>query len=189
MILVQWIDATDNGVQIIETKLPGVYPYDIGLYINTFIPSWSEETPDYDSGFAEAFKVAKNLLEHEIVKRKNLLRAKEIVEEVYKNSSDKRVIVFEKYYPTNGVLAKHKEPLFVVAPKEDGTWFVTGIKDDENSFIWRKYFPKTWAGKRDNDLENASGISGAVFCHRGRFIAVNKTKEGAIEMAKKALED
>lgn len=186
-LLVQWIDATDNGVQIIETKVSGIYPYDIGLYINTFTPSWNEESPDFDGNFAKALQVAKDLLEHEIEKRKNLMSAKVIVEEIYRNSTDKRIIIFDRKYPYNGTLSKHPEPIFIVSPRVEGTWSVNAIRDDDNSFVNRKNFPKSWAGKKGEELEKITEVSGSLFCHSGRFIAVNKTREGAIKMAEIAL--
>lgn len=185
--LIQWIDATDNGVQIIETKIKDVYPYDIGLYLNTFTPSWNEEA-DVDQSFMKAVEIAKNLLKREIEKRKNLIEAGERVEEIYRKTIDKRIITMDRYYPSNNVLAKYPEPLFVVSPKEDGTWFVRGVREDENLFIWRKKFPEKWGGKMGEDLVKVTQIPGSIFCHRDRFIAVNKTKEGAIKMAQIALE-
>ncbi len=188
LVLIQWIDATDNGVQITETKITNVYPYDIGLYLNTFTPSWDEEAPDFDKNFLKALAVAKNLLKYEIDKRKNLMKAREIVEEIYNNSIDKRIIIFDKKYPYNGTLSKHPEPLFVVSPRIEGNWSVSAIRDDDNSFVNRRDFPESWVGKKDENLEKITGVSGSVFCHTGRFIAINKTKEGAILMAKKALD-
>lgn len=48
--------------------------------------------------------------------------------------------------------------------------------------------PESWAGLRDEALENACGVKGAVFVHAVRFIGGHKTKEGAITMARKSLE-
>jgi uncharacterized UPF0160 family protein len=62
-IIVQWIDATDNAVQIIETKVPGVYPYDIGLFFNTFTPDWKEENINIDDVFTHVVKIAKMIFE------------------------------------------------------------------------------------------------------------------------------
>jgi uncharacterized UPF0160 family protein len=46
----------------------------------------------------------------------------------------------------------------------------------------------SWAGLTGQDLSEVAGIEGAVFCHRGLFIAGNTSKEGAVKMAQKALE-
>jgi uncharacterized UPF0160 family protein len=39
----------------------------------------------------------------------------------------------------------------------------------------------------DEALFRVCGIEGAIFCHKGRFISVWKTKEDALKAAEKAL--
>lgn len=48
--------------------------------------------------------------------------------------------------------------------------------------------PAAWRGLRDDDLSKESGIPGGVFVHISGFIGGNLTREGAIAMARKALE-
>ena len=48
----------------------------------------------------------------------------------------------------------------------------------------KKPFPEGWAGQKDEDLEKVSGVSGAKFCHNGRFLCVAENKQSAIELAK-----
>ena len=43
-------------------------------------------------------------------------------------------------------------------------------------------------GVRDSDLEKQSGIPGAIFVHINGWIGGAKTKEGALEMAIKTIE-
>ena len=47
--------------------------------------------------------------------------------------------------------------------------------------------PEEWRGYRDEVLSNITGIDGCVFVHASGFIGGNKTKEGVIKMAEKAL--
>ena len=47
----------------------------------------------------------------------------------------------------------------------------------------RADLPAAWAGLTNHDLEVASGIEGATFCHNGRFIAAAKTRDAALAMA------
>lgn len=56
------------------------------------------------------------------------------------------------------------------------------------SFENRRSLPAAWRGVRDDALSELSGIPGCVFVHAGGFIGGNKTKEGALAMAVKALE-
>ena len=82
------------------------------------------------------------------------------------------------------------EPLFVIYPREvyKNYWAVKAVRNDPKTFINRKDFPKSWAGLRDEELQKISGVSDAIFCHRGLFLAVAKTKEGAIKLAQIAVE-
>ena len=62
------------------------------------------------------------------------------------------------------------------------------VRNDPKTFVNRKDFPKAWAGFGMKNCENITGVSDAVFCHRGLFIAVAKSKEGAIKLAQIAVE-
>lgn len=50
------------------------------------------------------------------------------------------------------------------------------------------FLPEKWAGLRDEELSDVSGIPDCVFLHSGRFIGGNKTEKGALAMASQALE-
>jgi uncharacterized UPF0160 family protein len=186
-ILVQWIDATDNGVEITKTTVPNIYPYDIGLFFNSFIPSWKEGDHNIDKIFKDMVSTAKMVLTREISKRRDLLETRFIVEEVYQKSENKKLIIFDKYYPSREFLSKFPEPLFTIFPRDDGDWAIKTIQNDNHSFSNRKDLPPSWAGKTGEELEKITGVPGSVFCHRGRFMAVAKTKEGILKLAEIAL--
>jgi uncharacterized UPF0160 family protein len=61
------------------------------------------------------------------------------------------------------------------------------VRKDSKSFESKKYLPQEWAGKKDAELAEISGVPDATFCHNARFMAVAKSKEGAIDLAEKAL--
>jgi uncharacterized UPF0160 family protein len=54
-------------------------------------------------------------------------------------------------------------------------------KDDRED---KKKLPEDWGGKRDEELQAVTGVKDAIFCHTGRFIAVAKSFEGIMEMAR-----
>ena len=76
--------------------------------------------------------------------------------------------------------------LFVVHPR-DKDWCLTGIRRADEGFELRADLPASWAGLTNHDLEAASGITGATFCHNGRFIAAAQTREAALAMAEIAV--
>ena len=61
------------------------------------------------------------------------------------------------------------------------------VRDNPHQFKNRKDLPAEWAGLRDAELARVTGVADAVFCHRNRFMAVARTKEGAVALAKLAL--
>ena len=183
--LVQFVDSMDNGVGELRSVAVDALPYTVREIISAFNPGWDEDSLDQDVRFSEAVNFASQALAREIKSTESLLKGKDFVEEAYKKASDKRVIFLEKNYPWDCVLNRFPEPLFVVEPTTNG-WKVYAVKDNPVSFINRKDMPLEWAGKRDAELALVSGVPDAIFCHNRRFIAVAKSKEGAIALARKA---
>ena len=59
---------------------------------------------------------------------------------------------------------------------------------ENGGFQNRKDLPDAWKGVRDAELDKVSGIEGCVFVHAAGFIGGNKTFDGTLAMAQKALE-
>lgn len=77
--------------------------------------------------------------------------------------------------------------LFIIMPA-DQYWKLRAVPPSmKNRMLMRKALPKKWAGLSDRELEEVSGIQGARFCHKGRFISIWETKEAAIKAMKKVL--
>ena len=184
--LVQPIDAADNGLNILTPVFKDLFPYMVGDCIQSFKPGWNEE--NLSNAFKEAVEFAKNLLLREISKFKTEEDGKKIVEDIYKNSDDKQIIIMDKKYPWENVLNKYNEPLFAVYPTREGdSWHVKSIRSNFYDFKVRKEMPISWAGKRDKELAELTGIDDALFCHNKRFLVAARTKEGAIKLAHLAL--
>jgi uncharacterized UPF0160 family protein len=77
--------------------------------------------------------------------------------------------------------------LFVIMPS--GThWKLRGIPPSMSDRMKvRKALPESWSGLRDEELKKKSGIPGAIFCHKGRFISIWETKEDALKALKLVL--
>ena len=78
--------------------------------------------------------------------------------------------------------------LFTVIPR-GGDWTLNGIKLSGDTFDQRADLPAAWAGLSDGDLEKATGVKGAKFCHNARFIAVADSRDAIMEMAAIAVND
>jgi uncharacterized UPF0160 family protein len=105
----------------------------------------------------------------------------------YDAAPDKRFIIVDKTFPLDPLEDK-KEVLYVVSPESrSGGWCVRTVRVNPHEYPNRKDLPAEWAGKSGADMAAASGVPDATFCHLKRFLAVAKSKEGAIELAKKAV--
>ena len=70
-----------------------------------------------------------------------------------------------------------------------GGWRVQAVAVEDGSFESRKKLPEPWRGARNGDLDALTGVSpGGVFVHAGGFIGGHATKEGAVAMARRAVE-
>ncbi|USP76818.1 hypothetical protein yc1106_04092 [Curvularia clavata] len=80
--------------------------------------------------------------------------------------------------------------LYVLFPedKPEGKWRIRAVSKENGGFENRKDLPDAWKGVRDEQLDQVSGIPGCVFVHAAGFIGGNKTYDGALAMAQKALE-
>ncbi|MFM2357266.1 MAG: hypothetical protein RJA61_3 [Candidatus Parcubacteria bacterium] len=187
--LVAPIDAIDNGVALMTPLREDVLPVLIQQIMSLYSPAWNEQDRTYDQGFDEMVLYAQKILERAIVHAKAYVQAEALVEGVYKNSSDKQIIVLEDRYPYL-VLQAHPEVLFVVLPSSEGdNWKVDAVPQLKESFSPRKKFPESWAGKRDKELQDITGVPDAVFCHKALFMAVAGSKEGALKLADLALKN
>ncbi len=184
--LVTPIDALDNGVEISAQVLSGVSSYSLNDVISSFRPTWKENEDTLDARFLDAVSLAKTLLLREIKKTQDKVEALSFVEKVYSASEDKRLIIFDTKYPWADVIKKYSEPQYVVYPNGD-KWHVSTVGLGETGFQNRKDFPKAWAGKRDAELAAVTGVPDAIFCHNGLFLAVARSREGALALAELAL--
>ncbi len=187
--LVAPIDAHDNGINLVLNQHE-VTPYSIQNFFYSKRATWREDDRTDDEAFFECLPVAKEILSREIIQAKDSVIAEEEVIKTYKNTEDKRIIILDKNYLFQYDVENFPEPLFVITPSRsiNDKWTVKAVRKDPKTFNNRKDFPKAWAGLKDQELEAVSGVPGAVFCHRNLFLAVAKTREGAIKLAQIAIE-
>jgi uncharacterized UPF0160 family protein len=189
--IIQTIDALDNGVDMF-TKYPESQKYLIHDLIFAFKPSWNEYNADYsyDDAFFRVLPLVREILEREIKIATDNMDGEKLALDAYKRSDDKQIVVLGDSYPWRDVFRNIEEIMFVVSPDlgVQGNWKVSTIMNDPMSFESRMLLPESWAGKRDEELQSVTGVEDAVFCHNARFIAVAKSKDGALKLAQLALE-
>jgi uncharacterized UPF0160 family protein len=78
--------------------------------------------------------------------------------------------------------------LFAENGQADSKWRIRCVSLEPGSFENRKGLPEAWRGVRDEELSKLSGIPGCIFVHAGGFIGGNQSFDGALQMAKKAVD-
>jgi len=187
------VDAADNGVNTFNQVTADIFPYIIHNITLVFRPTWREEEEkkrNHSSAFMEYIMVARNILEREIVHAQDEVDGGKLVVDAYEKTKDKRIIIIDGHYPWEDVLNNFPEPLYVVKPdhQNGGKWKVKAVRDIVVGFENRKDLPAGWAGKRGDELAKITGVPDAIFCHNKRFIAVAGSKEGALALARLAVE-
>lgn len=184
--IIQPIDAGDNGYSFYTYTQDNVEEYTLDTLCGAFGGTWKEEE-NYDTSFFELVDIAEKILKREIKVAQDKIEAIPLVEKAYENAEDKRIIILDEYYPWSSVLKKYESVLFVISPNREKTmWRVNAIQKE--LFKNKKDFPVAWGGLRDTELEKVSEVEGAIFCHKGLFMAAATTKQSAILLAKKAIE-
>lgn len=202
---VECIDGNDNGIPQYDTEVKATYidSTNASSRVSRLNPSWngdnSEET------YYKQFKKAVELMGNEFkeilfICANQWMPARDIVlnsikkrHEVDKSGS---IVVLDSFCPwkehlfiiENELGIDKKELLYVVYTDSGKSSRVQAIPINPNSFTSRNPLPEKWRGLRDEKLSEVSGIQDCIFVHNTGFIGGNKTLEGAIEMAKKALE-
>ncbi len=190
------IDAHDNGITLNKNVYEDVHTYEISDLVSDFNITWKEESGTDDGGdklrydgFMYLVNVAQKLIQRMITKIKDKYEARGFVVDAYNNSEDKRIVIMDRFYPWQDVLIGLPEPIFVIFPNQNqDIWTIKTVPKEKNSFESRQLFPESWAGLRDNECASATGVGTAYFVHNARFIALTKTKEDTIALAKQALE-
>ena len=187
--VIQSIDADDSGVSIFTPVFENVKPYQLEMAISSFIPTWREKDQDLDQAFLKSLILVEEVLAREVKRAKDYFEGKKRIIKAYQDAGDKRIIVLDDEYSWGEVLITYPEPLYVVGPrKSENGWGVAAVRKKMYGFENRKDLPKEWAGKKDKELAEITGVSDARFCHNARFLAVASSFEGALALAKLALE-
>ncbi len=185
------IDGMDNGQMTYTENFKDMTPLTLDNYfemckvgVSSQGKSIVETNKLYDKTFFKLVPMVQDWLQDILTYAIYKEQDNRLALGVYEKSKDKRVIISDRFYYFN--FAKFEEPLVTVYPDPRGTWAAKVVRKDEDSYDARFYFPQSWAGLTDADLEKASGVVGAQFCHNARFLIVAKTKEVVLEMIKKA---
>ncbi|CEL62375.1 UPF0160 protein [Rhizoctonia solani AG-1 IB] len=204
---IEAIDGIDNGVLQYPSEIAPAYRNrtDLSSRVGRLNPRWNEVV-DSD-GVDALFRKASELTGTEFLGRLDYLAnawwpARDLVSNALgartQVDPSGHIILFEQFAPWKEHLfelesslkvSDEQKPIYVLYPDETGgNWRIQAVPVSPDSFESRKALPEAWRGVRDSQLDDVTGIPGGIFVHASGFIGGNKTKEGALAMAQKALE-
>ncbi|MCP5469280.1 MAG: MYG1 family protein [Chlamydiales bacterium] len=185
-LLVKGVDDHDNGR---SPQIPGTTLF--SHVIANFAPATYHATREQmDEAFHEALAFAVGHLRRLLERHRYNRQCRKIVEGAMQRGKqcllfDEAIPWVESFFALHG---KNHPALFVVMPAGEH-WKLRGIPpDDEHRMQVRMPLPQEWAGLLGDDLKKASGLKGAVFCHKGRFTSVWETREDALRALEEVLE-
>jgi uncharacterized UPF0160 family protein len=191
--IVQSIDATDEGFDLVIPKIKNVFPYSAESLLLSVIPTWKEESKDIDKIFNNQVKKVVDLLIREIKIAKDDIDGINSLLNYYNKSENKKIIIAESDFPRyllQNTLSKLPEPIYLVYPSsKNNSWKVEAIKKSSETMESRKYFPESWRGFTNGDerLKEITGVNDIIFCHQNGFYLNTESRESAIKLAEKAL--
>ena len=187
--LVRDIDAVDNG-ELGGGQEALMHPLSLPNLLMTFRPAFDDDEPGRDdAAFLRTVEVAKRLLRAQVESSAASLRAHAVVTAAIGSRSHPNWIELPRSMDYLGPIFATDAAAkvqFVVAPSRD-EWQLNTVNVSLTSFQPRKPLPASWAGLRGSDLVEATGVPDAVFCHAGRFIAITRSREGAMALLEQAL--
>ncbi len=181
------VDAEDNGVSIALNKFPDIRAYTVSDFFSSYLDTDETDEEILLAKFLEGVAVAKALLEREINIARREVSGLKTVREIFARSGDKSIIILDKDLPWSKALIPEPEALYVVYPRREGNWGVAAVPKNLIGFELKKPLPRSWGGQSARELAKLTGVADAVFCHNKLFMCSAKTREGAIKLAKIAL--
>ena len=183
--LIQGVDAADNGDSSLSGESCQVYSF--SKIVSGFNPEWND-SKTHDEAFLDAVRFARTVFENVFAHGEALIMARPIVEAAMDRAKG-HILILDSFVPWKEILLstdnpKAKEIFFVVYPSERGGFCWYGVPESIESYRQRKCVPKEWLGLFGRELQNATGVETAVFCHQNGFTGSAETLQDACQMAK-----
>jgi len=184
--VVRRIDEIDNGA-----GRPGG-ALGLSALVEDCNPPWDSSAVGDQRAEDAAFQRAADIVEGFLRRRVEAVRARLAAEAVvlaaHARSADPRLLELDRKLPWEGPVHAHGLPvLYAVYPVPNGNWMVDAMPTEPGAFEQRLPLPAAWAGLRDGQLAEVSGVPDAVFVHARRFVGAARSRQGAMELARRAI--
>jgi uncharacterized UPF0160 family protein len=173
--LIQFVDKIDNGIK----------DYSKGTY-TLYEMIKSLNSAEGDSGFGKALDLLSYITKQEISLANSQHETNTYIRNLLPQFEKKPYIILDRDCPWEQVIVNESDKLYVIYPSTDGRVRMRCVPVEAEGFLSRKTLPESWRGLSGSELVEASGVSGAVFCHKNGFLASAKSVDDAVSLAMKA---
>ena len=186
-VLIRGVDDIDNG------RLQPIYGLcTFSSVISAFVPAEHGVVSEVElnDGFYEALEFVLGHIARVEKKFLYMQKCKETVRRVMEAMQE--CLIFERAIPWLEAffeLGGESHPAEFVIMPSGNQWKLRGVPPSfKKQMDVRRPLPLEWAGLLKDELQKVTGIGGAIFCHKGRFISVWQTKEDALKALKMVLD-
>lgn len=166
--LIADIDAVDNGMYL-EDPRPSV------SQIIAMMNESSDEPEKQEIAFKKAIELTTDILNNFI--KAAIKEAEVVVElEAYAKNVKNGILILDKNLPFKDFITSHPEIKRVVYPRSEEQFGVY-CNGQEN------HLPQRFRGLRDTELNEVTGLTDTIFCHKSGFMSVSLSLDSALFMA------
>ena len=170
---------------------------ELAALIGNFNPTW-DASGSNDEAFFQAVSVAGMILENKFERYLGNERADRRVEEILeaherallsgeKTENEAKILILPEFVPCQKRLSE-TEIAFVIFPSNRGGYCIQPQKKPD-SMNYKCSFPKQWLGLENEELQEATGLASAGFCHKGGFLMTVGDEADAIRACEISLEE
>ena len=193
--LVQYLDMADTGA---AKNAPG--SYGLSAIVSGFNPTWLDEQKAVSVTAAEdvrlkqfrrAMEFIADILINAVKYRAGAMLAVDLVRNAQMLEDGRLLFLKNGALPWTSVVRNEMpKVLFVISYSiAEQRYMLHTVPATTDTFEARKDLPAAWAGLQAKELAAVTGVADAVFCHNGRFVAAAGSFEGALQMARLALQE
>ena len=183
---IEAIDAIDNGI---FPEIKSIYKIKtVSDIIKIFNPSYGSFDNE-DEQFVKAVLLAETILTEELKNVVGKVEANKKVKTIL-NKTKGSILILDEYLPYEETVLNSlagKKIKFAIYPSNRGGFGIKTTPISTTDKTSRVYFPKSWGGLTNSDLENETGVEGSLFCHANRFLVTASDLDTAIKLAKIAI--
>lgn len=198
--LIKSVDALDNGV-VAHTSLIGdvmdvskiVSLYNVPAFDRSVVAPLYGTVHANDLAFTEVCAIVRGLIVRVLDRAMNTLLDRSTIYKLYLDAKSRGVRYIElprvmDWSSTLVTMDVSGTIEYVVYPATN-QWNVQAVPVAVGSFENRKDLPDAWAGLADDEMAKVSGVGDAIFCHSNLFLCVAKSREGALGLLDRALDN